>query len=79
MQFGDLVGGAMSTPNPLDYVKEGSSPEGCYPDESPDDLDCWWCGGEHFTEGKDPFWDEGELVTCPNCRGSGLRKDMTFW
>lgn len=54
-----------------------------YPDEDeselPDDLDCTYCGGDGFTEGKDPCWDEGELSTCPNCKGSGLKKDMTFW
>lgn len=50
------------------------------PEENDDpDLECTYCGGEGITEGKDPGWDEGELITCPNCLGSGLRKDMTFW
>lgn len=48
-------------------------------DNDDPDLECTYCGGEGITEGKNPMWDEGELVTCPNCRGSGLRKDMTFW
>lgn len=47
--------------------------------ELPDDQECTYCGGDGIVEGKDPCWDEGELVTCPNCHGTGLKKDMTFW
>lgn len=47
--------------------------------ELPDEQECTYCGGDGITEGKDPCWDEGELIMCPNCRGPGLRKDMTFW
>lgn len=52
-----------------------------FPHDDVDDYEweCTYCGGEGWAEGKDPCWDEGELITCPNCHGSGLRKDMTFW
>jgi hypothetical protein len=46
-------------------------------DDCDPDMECWKCGGEGWVEGKDPCWDEGELVTCYSCLGSGLRKDMT--
>ena len=44
---------------------------------------CTYCDGEGFVFGErmgDPLWyDPGEVVTCPNCAGSGNRQDMTFW
>jgi hypothetical protein len=47
---------------------------------------CCTCGGEGFIEyndggpevwGEDCPSEENHLVTCPNCRGSGLLKDCT--
>ncbi len=58
------------------------------------DDDCPECGG-HCTEchgegwgilgddfsNVDPLWDgpDGQIIRCPNCRGSGLAKDMCYW
>jgi hypothetical protein len=47
---------------------------------------CCTCGGEGFIEyndggpevwGEDCPSEENHLVTCPNCRGTGLLKDCT--
>jgi hypothetical protein len=47
---------------------------------------CGTCGGEgmiEYMEGGPEVWgedcpsEENHLVTCPNCRGSGLLKDCT--
>lgn len=43
---------------------------------------CHTCGGEGFVENVAAEtgrwgWDEDGMGTCPNCRGSGLRKDCT--
>ncbi len=51
-------------------------------DLDPDD-ECLWCGGDGFTESNDPLWDGWDedgnpnLIPCPSCHGSGLKKDMT--
>ncbi len=52
-----------------------------------DSAPCTYCGGDGYgIIGVD--WDcddpvngpyDGEIERCPNCRGSGLAKDMTFW
>lgn len=53
-------------------------PHGCeYDDE---DRNCHSCGGDGFVEEDD--WQEeryGQLVTCWNCRGSGLSRDCWLW
>lgn len=51
------------------------------------ERDCSYCDGEGWgIVGTD--WDTddaingpygGEIEKCPNCHGSGLAKDMTFW
>ena len=43
---------------------------------------CMPCGGDGFVdsvaqESGRYGWDPDEPGTCPNCRGSGLRKDQT--
>lgn len=48
-------------------------------DVDPSETDCLWCGGDGEIEGDDPCWDLGEMIPCPSCHGSGLRKDMTLW
>jgi hypothetical protein len=42
--------------------------------------DGWGTLGVDFSN-PDPLWNgpDGKLVRCPNCRGSGLAKDMTYW
>lgn len=42
--------------------------------------DGWGILGDDFSN-TDPLWDgpDGQLVRCPNCHGSGKRKDMTYW
>jgi hypothetical protein len=51
-----------------------------------EDRNCWYCGGDGWgIRGTD--WDnddpvnfrDGEVERCPNCNGSGLAKDCTFW
>ncbi len=62
-----------------DEISQGSGDEGCT-----------YCGGDGYgVEGEDwemddPIngpWnaDENGISPCPNCHGSGLAKDMTFW
>jgi hypothetical protein len=64
-------------PEPLDA-------DGYDGDEYDSDIepDCLICGGEGFVTGDtlgDPLWyDEDEVYVCSSCRGSGLRKDMTW-
>lgn len=48
-----------------------------YPDEY---SECFVCGGTGFMENPDPMWygfDKCE-IRCSSCRGSGLKKDMTW-
>lgn len=48
-----------------------------------DDKLCPWCGGDGIAEyldcpeawGEDCPSEENHLITCPGCRGTGLRKD----
>lgn len=48
---------------------------------------CLECNGEgwgilgHDFSNTDPLWDgpDGTVMECPNCHGSGLAKDMTYW
>lgn len=60
----------------------------CGDDECPQcGRSCTECRGEgsgmlgvDFSN-NDPLWDgpDGTVITCPNCHGSGLAKDMTYW
>jgi hypothetical protein len=37
-------------------------------------TDCWSCGGEGEFDGyeEDPLWyDEGDMIPCPECNGAG--------
>lgn len=47
------------------------------------EAECQTCGGDGHVYGEDmddPLWyDQGEIVKCPNCRGTGLGKDQTYW
>ena len=59
-------------------------PDDEYPwDDGDPEPQCMTCGGEGFVFGDeldDPLWyDSGEAYSCPNCSGSGLRKDQTYW
>lgn len=40
----------------------------------------WGILGDDFSN-NDPLWNgpDGQIVKCPNCHGSGLAKDMTYW
>lgn len=44
---------------------------------------CFTCGGEGWMFGddfEDPMWyDKEEIYRCPNCNGSGLARDQTYW
>lgn len=63
----------------------------CGDDGGPDDSDeCYWCGGEGWTECNDPiectqphrnYRLSGLYRECPcgSCGGTGLAKDMTIW
>jgi hypothetical protein len=53
-----------------------------------EDTDCHTCGGEGVTEcdGDCPESDDcgcpyasPHWIRCPNCGGSGLRKDQQYW
>lgn len=55
-------------------------------DEGPDDeASCPWCGGDGVAEylecpeawGEDCPSEENHIITCPQCKGSGLRKDCS--
>lgn len=61
-----------------------------YYDNDDAEPECTYCGGDGYgIEGEDwdmddPIngpWDADEdgISPCPNCRGSGLAKDMRFW
>lgn len=61
---------------------------GCHMDDCPVcGVHCLECDGEgwgilgHDFSNTDPLWDgpDGQVVRCPNCRGSGKRSDMTYW
>lgn len=68
--------------------------EDYYPECCCGDEDCPQCGklctechgdgcgilGDDFSN-TDPLWDgpDGTIIKCPNCHGSGLAKDMTYW
>ena len=51
------------------------------------DWSCQTCGGEGFewcedTNSSEGCWEpdcNGRVHTCPNCRGSGARKDQWYW
>lgn len=51
--------------------------------ESGDEPECHTCGGDGFLEANEAYCDwvnyGDELVTCTNCKGSGLRKDCTVF
>lgn len=60
----------------------------CGDDECPScGARCTECGGDGWGIlgcdfcNIDPLWDgpDGQIVECPNCHGSGLAKDMTYW
>ena len=47
-----------------------------------DEPRCHTCGGEGIVESVAEAsgrygWDDDDIGTCPNCRGSGLAKDCT--
>lgn len=53
-------------------------------EEDGDEPDCMDCGGDGWVHGSeiadfyDYGWiDENKTYRCPNCGGSGLRKDQT--
>lgn len=53
-------------------------------DDALEEHDCYFCGGEGWTECDDPIQctqEHDELGQCPckSCGGSGLAKDMTIW
>ena len=51
----------------------------------PENRPCWQCGGEGWGVIGDKFpsryggLDNGEVVDCPCCGGTGLAKDCTYW
>jgi hypothetical protein len=51
-------------------------------DDYDEERECFICGGEGYVYGDtlgDPLWyDADTLYRCTSCRGSGLRKDMTW-
>ena len=55
------------------------------PDE--DDEDCWQCGGDGWGivgvdwdgDPEEYGADDGEVVKCPCCHGSGKAKDCWYW
>jgi len=61
---------------------------GCMQDEcAVCNTGCTECGGEGWGvlgsdfSNDDPLWNgpDGQVIRCPNCHGSGLAKDMTYW
>ena len=51
-------------------------------DEFEFESECQTCGGDGYVYGDetDPLnFSPDELLVCSNCRGSGLKKDQTFW
>lgn len=56
-----------------------------FPEDQWDDAEdsCFTCGGDGYVMGSDmddPLWyDDNEVLKCPNCRGSGHAKDQTYW
>ena len=51
-------------------------------DDGYDEPDCFICCGDGYVCGEtlgDPLWyGKDEVYACTSCRGSGLRKDMTW-
>lgn len=47
------------------------------------ESDCMTCGGDGYVYGADMddrlWYDDDEIIRCPNCRGSGSASDQTFW
>lgn len=48
------------------------------------DANCQTCGGDGFEECNEPWCCferdcDGDIHTCPNCRGSGCAKDQWYW
>ncbi len=54
-------------------------------DEVSDNDGCDYCDGDGWGydgetwDLEDPVNGSEGLIRCPNCHGSGLAKDMTFW
>jgi len=52
-------------------------------DYDPEGDECWDCGGDGYVFGSelgDPLWyHDDELYRCPNCGGTGRKKDMTVF
>lgn len=52
-------------------------------DDYPDEPDCMTCDGTGAVFGdelSDPLlYEDDKLYTCPNCNGSGLAADQTYW
>lgn len=42
-------------------------------------CDCTHCGGERYVEGDGAGWDDGEIVRCGACGGSGLLRRQTVF
>lgn len=70
-------------PCPPSAGSDGSA-SGDYDDYYDDDEShCPWCGGDGFSEyldcpeawGEDCPSEANHLITCPQCKGSGLRSD----
>ena len=59
---------------PGPFIGEDEPP---FDDEYDDDLACTHCGGEGFSDGNDPFWDDCDWSgwgPCQSCRGTGQRR-----
>lgn len=52
-----------------------------YRDDFGNELGCTICGGDGTCDDNaNPLWDcDDQLHRCHSCRGSGLRRDQTFW
>lgn len=66
----------MSEVKPLSAAEDEDYDDGVEPE-------CHTCGGDGCLEANEAHCDwvnyGDELVTCPNCRGSGLLKDCTVF
>jgi hypothetical protein len=85
----------MTTPNAgnTNAERQGDGMDDEYPDCDCGDDECPQCGkfctecggdgwgiiGDDFTNIDPLYFADGTITKCPNCHGSGLAKDMTYW